>query len=47
MMVISEQSLPVLNSAHEPLAAYFLSPVQLRSGSDRAAKVGTWCPARL
>jgi len=26
---------------------YFLSPVQLRRGSDRAALVGTWGPARL
>ena len=29
------------------LLLYFLSPVQLRSVSDRAALVGTWQPARV
>jgi len=28
------------------LSLYFFSPVQLRRGSDRAALVGTWHPAR-
>jgi len=26
---------------------FFFSPVQLKRRSDRAALVGTWCPARL
>ena len=29
------------------LSLYFLSPVQLRRGSERAALVGTWHPARV
>ena len=29
------------------LILYFLSPAQLRKGSDRAALVGTWPPARV
>jgi len=29
------------------LPLYFLSPVHLRRGSDRAALVGTWHPVRL
>ena len=29
------------------LLFYFLSPVQLRRGSDRVALVGTWHPARV
>jgi len=29
------------------LSLYFLSPAQLRRGSEKAALVGTWCPARV
>jgi len=29
------------------LSLYFFFPVQLRRGSDRAALVGTWPPARV
>ena len=38
--------LPVLISTHEPFVL-FSPPVQLWRGSDRAALVGTWHPARV
>jgi len=29
------------------LSFYFLSPVQMKRGSHRAALVGIWCPAKV
>jgi len=46
MMVIAEGSLPDLISTHR-LFILFSLPCPAEEGSDRAALVGTWCPARV
>jgi len=43
---IAEGSLAVLISTHEPFITFSL-PCPAQKGSDRAALVGTWHPARV
>jgi len=46
MMVAGECSLPVVISTLKPFIV-FSHPCPAEEASDRAALVGTWCPARV